>query len=173
MKTYISLLRGINVGGHKKIKMADLRALYEALGFVDVESYIQSGNVVFRAREATPRIQRMIEEGIRRKYGFDVDVMVRTASDFNKVIAENPWPKEAAADSSKVHVMFLSTVAPFQTMKEGADVAKAAGHEIFFHCPNGLGRSKLPNLVLKKLGAISGTMRNWRTIMKLMDMASS
>ena len=142
MPTHISFLRGINVGGNKKIRMADLKALYEALGFSNVTTYVQSGNVVFDAdSDDVAALIARIEAAIAERFGFDVTVLLRTADDLRDILDGNPFPGVAAA---KLHVLFL-TAAPDPAVAEtltvpvvdGEDWA-LIGQEIYLHYPKSL-----------------------------------
>ena len=109
MKHYVSLLRGINVGGHKKIKMAELRELYESVGFTAVKTYLQSGNVVFAAEESDRlSIARELESAIKAHYGYEVSVLIRDLTDLEAVIAGNAFPSKSNEDPTKMCVIFLA-----------------------------------------------------------------
>ena len=174
---YISLLRGINVGGHKKILMAELRATYESLGFVSVRSYIQSGNVVFEgARGSAASVARKIEEAIAANFGFDVPVILRTAAEMEDVVRGNPFLAEGV-DPSKLHVTFLTggasakVEADFAAYRMGPDELRLVGREAYLHCPEGMARTKLtPTFLERALGSAS-TTRNWRTVNTVLEMA--
>jgi len=149
MRTSISMLRGINVGGHKKVSMEQLRKCYESLGFIGVRTYIQSGNAAFEheTADASNLVDR-IERGIKRSLGLDVRVIIRTREEMLSVIKNSPFK---GLDQSKVHVTFLSAKPPSIPLKE-IDAAKdkaekfsVLGREIYLFCPNGYGRSKLSN----------------------------
>jgi uncharacterized protein (DUF1697 family) len=173
MTAYVSLLRAINVGGHRIIAMADLRALYESLGFTGVRTYIQSGNVIFASPEASAAtLTRTIERAIAERFGLSVEVVNRTAAELGTVVANNPFTKEAAAEPGRVVVVFL----PAPPSKEerdalakpvaGPERLKLAGADLYIHYAEGIGRSKL-KLPLKT----TGTMRNWKTVVALAEMA--
>ncbi|MGB1249395.1 MAG: DUF1697 domain-containing protein [Candidatus Promineifilaceae bacterium] len=178
MTTYISLLRGINVGGHKKIKMADLRALYATLDVTNVRSYIQSGNVVFDSAEQNRQIlASQIETAIEGAYGFYVPVLLRTADELAQLIEQNPLLSFTDGDGKNHYVLFLGNLlnetqlAKLGTSIEGKEQFVVLGDAILIYYPNGAGRSKLStNYFERKLG-ISGTMRNWRSVNKLLSMA--
>src|SRR5437660_10225720 len=111
MPVYFSMLRGINVGPHKRMKMDTLRESFEALGFQQVKTYIQSGNVIFQAAKLSPAtLSKKIEERIVSDFGFAVDVISRTRDEMDKVIKGNSFLKESGIDPSKLHVAFLSDV---------------------------------------------------------------
>lgn len=173
-KTYVALLRGINVGGNKRVAMADLRAWLEAIGLEQVRTYVQSGNAVFESRQAgkapAATIERKIEKKIEKQAGFPVRVVVRSREELRKVLERNPFLKRAAVDSAKLHVTFLaeSVGAPgrekLMGLPRGGDELEIAGSELFLHCPNGYGSSKLGNNVLEKAAGTAATTRNWRTV---------
>jgi uncharacterized protein (DUF1697 family) len=176
MTTIISLLRGVNVGGHSQIKMDALRTLYESLGLKNPQTYVQSGNVVFGTEERDlVRLSQRIEKAIERKFGFRPRVILRTSSDLNDVIAKNPFAKRHGIHPGKLLVAFFNEE-PDQddcgllqrTKAEGEEV-RANGREFYLYFPNGAGRSKLFAAVgkLKK----SGTSRNWNTVTKLLEIA--
>jgi uncharacterized protein (DUF1697 family) len=175
MHTYISLLRGINVSGQKKIKMVDLRALYESLGLANVQSYVQGGNVIFESLE-TDRAQlaERIETKISEVYGFSVPVFILDPVDVQRVIAANPF---AAQDPTKLVVTFLKhppSETAFQGIKvppSGRDEYAFGEQEIFIFCPDGFGRSKLNNNLWEQRLKIPATTRNWKTVRTLYQMA--
>jgi len=176
MNTYISLLRGINVSGQKKIKMADLCALYESLGLDNVQSYLQSGNVIFASLE-TDRAQlaERIETKISEVYGYSVPVFILDPADFQRVIAANPF---AAHDPTKLLVAFLkhlpseTAYQEIQVPASGRDEFAFGEQEIFIFCPDGFGRSKLNNNLWERKLEIPATTRNWKTVNALYEMAT-
>ncbi|MEM5774548.1 MAG: DUF1697 domain-containing protein [Anaerolineaceae bacterium] len=178
MSVYISLLRGINVGGSAKIAMADLRALYEDLGFHDVTTYVQSGNVVFSADEVDlPALARGIEQKMQAVWGFLVPVLMRTVDDFSRILTGNPFLSRPEVDPSKLHVTFLT--APAEESRLGGvaspnvdgDEFAICGQEIFVYCPNGYGRTRLNNNFFEKKLALPATTRNWNTVRELHRLA--
>jgi uncharacterized protein (DUF1697 family) len=121
---YISMLRGINVGGHKRVKMDQLRQLFEALGFEQVKTYIQSGNVVFKAgKTSTSALSKRIEESILSDFGFPVSVISRTSDEMRDTIENNPFLKQRGIDPERLHVMFLSESPAPAALKKLADQA--------------------------------------------------
>ena len=178
MPVLVSMLRGINVGGHNKINMGELRSLYESLGLQDAQTYVQSGNVVFRTKERNHAVlAKRIEEAIERRFGFRVDVIVRTASELRDVIARNPFAKRRAVDPGKLLITFLanhpSAQARDQVLKMNTDPEELHidGREVYIYFPNGMGRSKLSwPTIGKKLGT-TGTGRNWNSVTKLLEIA--
>jgi uncharacterized protein (DUF1697 family) len=179
MPVVISMLRGVNLGGHKKVPMAALRDLCLSLGLRDAQSYIQSGNVVFKtdAKDVTALIKR-IEDAIEKKFGFRPGVALRTTAELKDVIARNPFAKRRGIEPAKLQVHFFLTTSPSAEMRSEILRLKS-GHpeeivfgnrELYIYFPDGQGRSKLwPALdrALKK----SATGRNWNTVTRLLEMA--
>ncbi|MGA8618374.1 MAG: DUF1697 domain-containing protein [Candidatus Sulfotelmatobacter sp.] len=171
MPIYISMLRGINVGGHKRIKMERLRQSFEALGFEQVKTYIQSGNVVFKAaKSSSAALSRKIEERIVKEFGFSVSVISRTADEMGKTIANNPFLKECGIDPEKLHVMFLSEAPATAAVKKLADLTavpdqcRCVDREIYFYLPNGASKSVLMKSPVDRILAVMTTTRNWKTV---------
>jgi uncharacterized protein (DUF1697 family) len=175
---YIALLRGINIGPHKRMKMEKLRASCEALGFKNVKTYIQSGNVVCQAAKlSSDAAAKKIEAQIVKDFGFSADVIARTGEEMKRIVMGNPLLKEAGVDTSKLHVVFLSGVPPAGAIKnleaivKEPDKVRHKGKEIYFYFPNGVSGSSIWKHNLDRVLGISGTMRNWRTINTLLEMA--
>jgi uncharacterized protein (DUF1697 family) len=178
MPTYISMLRGINVSGQKKIKMTDLRDLYESLGFDSVQTYIQSGNVVFHSKLAdTRKIEKAVSGAILKQYKFDVPVMVRSVKEMNRVVSGNPLLKDNRRDVSKLHVTFLSgkpkalLVKNLEAPVAGDEALQILGSEVFVYCPHGYGKTKLNNSFFENKLSVVATTRNWKTVNVLLEMA--
>jgi uncharacterized protein (DUF1697 family) len=175
---YIALLRGINVGGHKIIKMDALREAFVGMGFGDVATYVQSGNVVFKAPvKSSGDLAKTIEEMLLRQFRMVVPVIVRTAEELGVVLKSNPFLKEKGIDTDRLHVTFLSQT-PQKTAVKGLDAIAAGpdrfhccGQEIYLYCPNGFGGTKLSITTFEKLLAVGATTRNWNTVNKLWEMA--
>ncbi len=178
MPTYISMLRGINVSGHKRIKMSQLQEMFEALGFEQVRTYIQSGNVVFEAgTNSAPDVSRKIEEKILSSFGFSVAVISKTPAELGKTLQDNPFLKKRGVDTSKLHITFLAK-APAETalkklgaLNAGSDQWQCRGSGVYLYCPNGYGTTKLSNNALEKVLSVTATTRNWRTVNQLYQMA--
>ena len=172
------MLRGVNLGPHHRIKMDVLRELYESLGLVDVCTYVQSGNVVFRTKD--PRVDRLaarIESAIDRKFGFTSAVSLRTAPELRQVIANNPFAKCRGIDPSRLLVTFLAKEpaaearAKLSTINADPEEIHLIGRELYIYYPNGLARPKVPWIRLEKMLEAGGTARNWNTVTKLLGMA--
>jgi len=180
MTVVISLLRGVNVGGRNMIKMEALRALYESLGLRDAQTYVQSGNVVFKtdARDLAA-LSKRIENAIERTFGFRPGVILRTASDLRDVVAKNPFAKRSGIEPARLLVTFLAADPGVEgrkkvlAIKADPEELRINGCEIYIYYPNGMGRSKLSWLTFEKLLNTTGTGRNWNTVTKLLDMAEA
>jgi uncharacterized protein (DUF1697 family) len=175
--TYIALLRGINLGGHKIVKMEQLRKALAELGFEDVKTYIQSGNVVFRApAQAAKDFAKNIEEKVQRRFGFPVAVQVKTAEEVGEVIRNNSLAKEKGLDPAKLHVTFLSCAPEKNALKmldaiaAAPDQFRCSGQAVYLHCPNGYHETKVNNNVLEKMLKVGATTRNWKTVNQLYRM---
>ncbi|HKS71791.1 MAG TPA: DUF1697 domain-containing protein [Terriglobales bacterium] len=178
MPTYISLIRGINVGGHKKVGMEPLRKAVSALGFKNVRTYIQSGNIIFEGpKQSTSAISKKIESILVQEFGHAASVITKTPEELGSAIAKNPFLKEKAIDPSRLHVTFLTGCpAPadlkrLEAIPSGTDRFQCQGDVLYLHLPGGMGNSKLGNAPFEKLLSVRGTARNWRTVNALHEMA--
>ncbi|HEY8669881.1 MAG TPA: DUF1697 domain-containing protein [Terriglobales bacterium] len=178
MPVYISMLRGINIGPHKRMKMEKLRESLEDLGFSSVKTYIQSGNVVFKAAKTSPlTLSKKVEERILADFGFSVNVITRTSDEMGKIIQNNPLLKQRDIDGSKLHVTFLSAIATADTVKKlesltlPPDKVCCSGTETYFYFPNGVSGSSVWKYPLDRVLAVTCTMRNWNTVSELYQMA--
>lgn len=175
MSVYVALLRGVNVGGHKPVAMAALRALIEDLGFRDVESVLQSGNLVFAStvRQTTARLEGMLEAEAARGLGLGTNVMVRAFDEWADVVRRNPFRDEARHDPSHLVAMVLKgaaavvDVTTLQSAVKGPEQIRASGPHIYITYPAGIGSSKLTNAVIEKALGVRGTARNWNTVLKI------
>jgi uncharacterized protein (DUF1697 family) len=170
-------LRAVNVGGNNQISMTELRALLETLGYSDVATYIQSGNVVFASTARTSAgLDETIEAAINRKFGLRIDVVVRSARELKAAIDKNPF--RGIAPEQAVHIAFLdkvpdlSRLAAIDVERFKPDEFAIVGREVYLHLPNGVGRSKLPPALVPKLAPSVATVRNWNTVTKLAEMAA-
>ncbi|HLH22974.1 MAG TPA: DUF1697 domain-containing protein [Chloroflexota bacterium] len=171
---YVALLRGINVGGHAKVAMADLRDLLAGLDLRDVRTLLQSGNVVFRADDvAAADLEHLLEQETAQRLGFCPDYLVRTADEWADVVARNPFAAEAERDPSHLLVMFLkqapsaAAVAALQAAITGPEVVHAEGRHAYVTYPEGIGRSRLTGTLIESKLGTRGTGRNWNTVLKL------
>lgn len=177
MTRCVSLFRGINVGGNQIVRMEALKGLHASLGLRDVQTYIQSGNVVFTSDNTdVGEIQKEIEEGFAPTFGFAVKVMVRTASELNAIIENNPFQNQPLREPKWIVVMFLESnpvstaLEDIQETYAGPEEIHIIGKEAFIYYPEGMGRSKLTNTLLEKKLKTAGTARNWNTVLKLQNM---
>jgi uncharacterized protein (DUF1697 family) len=172
--TFIALLRGINVGGHQKVAMADLRALAAGLGFADPRSVLQSGNLVFQAgARPTGPLEQRLERETEKRLHLQTDFIIRTGAEWKAVIARNPFPEPAARDPSHLVVVFFkdppkaADVAALQAAIAGREVFRADGRQAYITYPDGIGDSRLTNALIERTLRVRGTARNWNTVMKL------
>jgi uncharacterized protein (DUF1697 family) len=179
MITYICILRGINVGASRSIKMEALRQLMSELGCLNVKTYIQSGNVVFQS-EATDEnlLAQNIGETITAKFGFDVPVLVRNVAEWSEILAKNPFLQDKNKEEAFFHITFLATV-PTEENKEKVKAGKSQDDDfsildraVYLYCPIGYSNSKLTNSFLENKLKTTATTRNWKTCKELLSMAT-
>ena len=179
MPNYVAMLRGINVSGSKPVKMEALRASFEALGFKNVRTYVQSGNVVFEAKErAAAPLGPKIAARIKRDFGFDV--LVLGAAELARVVEENPFLKQGRPeiDLTKLHVTFLAGAPAAAGLKKmegvssGRDAFRCLGTTIYLACPDGYGNTKLSNNAFERALGAAATTRNWKTVTTLAALAA-
>ena len=177
----VALLRGINVGGRNSIVMADLRAIFEDLGHRHVETYLQSGNVVFEATGAPALLAATAARRITSELGLDVPVVVRSGAELQTIINANPFLADGA-DPATLHVVFAvgraaaDALGDLEPGRFSPDRFVHRGREVFVQCPNGYGRTKLTNTFFEaRLGPGAGatTTRNWKTVTRLAEMAAA
>jgi uncharacterized protein (DUF1697 family) len=176
-KIFIALFSGINVGGNRIVKMAELRSFFEDLGFSDVATYVQSGNAVFRAKKGDAvTLAKQLEAAFEKKWGFHSRIMVRDLSWFERLVSENPHP-EVAADHTKLHAYVLEReptddeVARLAEKCTGPERFEIKGDVLYLHAPAGLGKSVFAGLIPRTL-KVPGTARNWRSVLALLEMAA-
>jgi uncharacterized protein (DUF1697 family) len=175
--TYLALLRGVNVGGRGSVRMADLRRLFVALGHADVQSYLQSGNLVFRSPLEALRLGGEIERCITQELGLKVTVLLRTADDLARIVADNPL-LDRTADPTRLHLTFLAAapeparVARLEKPGDDPDEFALAGRELYLYCPNGYGRTRLNNAYFERRLGVPATTRSWKTVVALRDLSS-
>ncbi len=174
MTIFIALIRGINVGGHKKLKMADVKTLCESMALRDVRTHLQSGNVVFRTtRTDRARLAKELEDAL----GVEAKIILRTADQLRSAIAANPMPEEAQRGPSGFIVMFLSdkpTAAAMQSLRDaysGPEKMQLHGAELYIEYSSGMGTSKLSLALIERKLGVAGTARNWNTVTRLLEIA--
>jgi len=177
MTKFIALLRGINVSGQKKIKMSDLKTLFEDTGFEDVETYIQSGNVIFSSREkSSEKLEQKISSAIKNKFGFDVKVIVITPEEIESVLKNNRFIKKKK-DVEKLYVTFLTkspsdeNIKKLNTIDYSPEEYFIDGSYIYLFVPNGYGKAKLNNNFFENQLKVFGTTRNLKTIKALLELS--
>jgi uncharacterized protein (DUF1697 family) len=174
MSTQIALLRAVNVAGHNKVAMSDLRALLEDLDFADAKSLLQSGNLVFRSnRISGSALEKLLEKETAKRLGLTTDYFVRGADEWKKIVARNPFPKEARTEPGHLVVVFMKTapsaknLGSLRTAIRGPEIVQADGKQLYVAYPAGIGRSKLTGALIEQKLATKATARNWNTIVKL------
>ena len=178
-QTIVTLLRGVNVAGKNKLKMEQLVDLYDVLGFDDIRTYLQSGNVLCSTSKiSNAALQRKIEKGFESELELDVKVLCRTSREMGLVIKNNPYLKKKNVDATKLHVTFLreppseKNVAALKKEKLGKEEFAVDGATVYVHCPEGYGKAKLTNNFLEDRLGVPATTRNWKTVSKLHDMSA-
>lgn len=178
MTIFVSMLRGVNVGGHGRIKMEPLKQLHEALGLRRVETLLQSGNVVFETTlKDREKLARRIEQELERRFELQIEVIVRSLGEIRDLVERGPL-LSPRADPSKLLVMFLSRVPDARALADlvkshkGPEMLEPRGPEIYLYYPEGVGRSKLSGAYIENRLGVSGTARNWNTLTKLLERGS-
>lgn len=179
-RKYIALLRGINVSGQKIIKMADLKLLFEALNFTDVITYIQSGNIIFNSEENDKnKIIQVIKDGIFKKFGHEVKVIVKEPDELDYILKNNPFINGRNIEPEKLAVVFLSNPPDKSNIKMLSEYDYPPEEYIidedilYYHSPNGFGRAKMSNNFFENKLKTEATTRNWKTVNKLLEIASN
>jgi uncharacterized protein (DUF1697 family) len=176
MPIYISLLRGINLGTHKQIRMPALKSLYESLGLSSVKTYIQSGNVVFESDASTSELAPKVEKAIEAQYGFVAETLVFSQEEWKELIKANPFPD---ADTKALYLTLLAAAPKAEVIeaigevKAGDDQYQIIGRAIYLYCPNGYGRTKLNNNFWERKLKVVATTRNWNSMMNLLALAGT
>jgi len=172
--TYIALLRGINVGGRKPVAMGDLRDLLTRAGLAEVQSLLQSGNLVFRSASHTAaQLEALLESRVAAQLALDTRFFVRSAAEWAAIVRRNPFPDEADRDPGHLVVMLFKQkpragdVKTLQAGIRGREVIRAGGPHAYIVFPDGQGRSKLTNALIERTLGTPGTARNWNTVLKL------
>jgi len=178
MPVLISMLRGVNLGPHNRIKMDALRALYETLKLKDSRTYVQSGNVIFRTNEKNhPRLAKKIQSAIEKTLGCSPAVIFRTTDEMRNAVAASPFKHRKDLEPGKILVTFLDAQPPdgaqaaLDAFKDYPEELHLKGRELYIYFPNGAGRSKLPWASVEKLFKVNGTARNWNSVTKMLEIA--
>jgi uncharacterized protein (DUF1697 family) len=179
--TYVILLRAVNLAGRGKLSMAEFRQMLAGLGFANVATYIQSGNAVVDAKGPAAKVAQAVATGLEKMMGASAGVVVRTHEQMERVIQENPFAREAAADGSKVHVAFLAgspgpeAAAGLERIvlqnPQRRDRYHLAGDNIYLHLPDGAADTRFTGKALDRAVGVMGTGRNWNTVVKLCEMS--
>lgn len=179
MKTYISVLRGINVSGQNPMKMDSLKKTFESLNLENVRTYIQSGNVIFSALETSEiDLEEKIEKQIETDFGFKVPVIVKTTAAFKQIVEQNPWIKDTQKESKFLHVTLLGSkpnqndFKSVEEKKQDDEEIHFTGDVVYLYCPNGYGKTKLNNSFIEQKLKVKATTRNWKTATELLNMAA-
>lgn len=176
MKKFVVLLRGINVGGHHKIRMVDLRELCKKIGFPRVATYIQSGNIVLRSDSSSPKIAEKIKAAINKKFGFEPSVLVIEADQFVSIAEKYPFE---VSNHKEAHIVFLDdkptkdAIAELEKIETGPDKMKITPAAVHLHLPNGVSGATIHFKAIENTLGVPGTGRNRRTIEKLVKMINS
>ena len=175
--TYISLLRGVNIG-KKQMKMAVLKQLYESMGLENVQTYVQSGNVIFESKKGNVKeLEELIGKQIEHEFGFTAEVLIRTPEELWHILETNPFLGKKDVDTTRLYVTFLtgepsaSARGKVGSFKSDPDEFEVIGTEIYLHCPVGYGITKLSNTFFEKKLGLVATTRNWRTVNMLSGIA--
>lgn len=178
MKTYIALLRGINVSGQKLIKMIDLRSLLEKLDFLEVQTYIQSGNIVLKSDEDNcDKIAEKVKKGIADTFGFDVPVLVKTHDELRLIFDMNPFTTPADIENKRIYFAFLKEaprpelIEEFQKEEFVQEEFVVTENCVYLNFQIGAGKAKLSNNLIERKLKVSATSRNYRTMVKLLEMS--
>lgn len=178
MPVLISMLRGVNLGPHNRIKMEDLRSLYQSLGLEDPRTYVQSGNVIFRTKEKNlVQLAKKIQDAIEKKCKCRPEVILRTVDEMRKAIAATPFSDRPHLEPGKILVTFLAAAPPGEAhanlakFKDYPEELHLKDRELYIYFPNGAGKSKLPWSSVEKLFKVTGTARNWNSVTKMLAMA--
>jgi uncharacterized protein (DUF1697 family) len=178
MNTYIAILRGINVSGHHIIKMDTIKALFMRLGFRQVKTYVQSGNIVFSGNEEnTVALANKISAGIKKEFGYEVPVIVMEKKTLGQIISDNPFSKDPDKDKAYIGVSFLASkpenpdTDAIEAKKQGEEEVAFSDKAVYLYCPHGYGKSKLTNNLIEAKLKVGATTRNWKTTLKLLELA--
>ncbi len=176
----MALLRGINVGGRRPVAGTDLVDLLAHLGLSEARSILQSGNLVFRSgSRANARLERLLESGARSRLGLETDFFVRSAEEWDAIVAGNPFPRQAESDPGRLVLVLLEEapvagrVAALQAAIAGPEVVRPGERHAYVSYPDGQGRSRLTNALVERVLGSRATSRNWNTVRKIHEVASA
>ncbi len=179
MATYISILRGINVSGQKLIKMDELKKSYKDLGFQNVTTYVQSGNVIFNYDETKPnQLEHKIIQQIEKDFGFNITIIVLSVDKLKHIIDNNPFIRDKNKDETHIYITFLADIPNkvdinlMEEKKLDGEEIHIANNAVYLYCPNGYGKTKWNNNFLEKKLKVSATTRNWKTTTELLKIAN-
>lgn len=176
MNRYVALLRGVNVAGHRALKMVEIKAIFEELGFEKVVTYLQSGNVVFSTRKSIKGLKNSIERAIEETVGYAVSVLVIDKQSFIELAASNPLWETAGLETAFFHMTFLFGIpesVPSRLPKQGEEEATLSNGHFYLYCPHGYGRTKLNNSYFERSLKVVATTRNWKTVSALVALLKS
>jgi uncharacterized protein (DUF1697 family) len=178
MPVIIAMLRGVNVGGHNKIKMEELRALCKDLKLRDARTYVQSGNLIFKTDERDlDALAKRLQDAIERKFGFRPGMVLRTALEMRRVIARNPFAKRRGVEPNRLLVTFLAGEPAAEAREKAAQLdtspeeLRMDRHEVYIYFPNGMARPKVSWASIERILKTSGTGRNWNSVTKMLEIA--
>ena len=178
MPIFVSMLKGINVGPHHRIKMDDLRQVYASLQFKNPRTFIQSGNVIFQTREKNPiKLSKQIQDALEARFGFRPEVVNRTLEEMKTALAANPFAKRKDIEPDKLLITFLSSAPPpgarhtLDSLKHHPEEIHPIGRELYIYFPNGAGKTKLPWSQMERLLKVTGTARNLNSVEKMIALA--
>ncbi|MBT5708290.1 DUF1697 domain-containing protein [bacterium] len=178
MNSFVCLLRGINVGGHRKMSMAALRSVAESFGCQEVQTYLQSGNLILRSPASPSDLESVLKSTLLAETGHEVVPFVFLEGDFREVVSASPFSSQSCLDPKFQHLTFIKD-SDSSTLKkqshstgEGEEVEYRCGN-FFLYCPNGYGRTKLTNGYFERISGSMATTRNWRTVNALISMLDS
>ena len=176
MVKYIAILRGINVGGKRIIRMADLRQLFIDIGYSNIQTYIQSGNVVFNCDSNCKNLSKSITAAISEKYGFEVPVIIRTVDEWKSIVLNNPILKSQETEHEHLYVTFLSQnpkasdMALAQKYDDSPNYFRIIENNVYGYCSGKYHETKYTNTFFEKKLKVSATTRNWKTVLKIIEM---
>lgn len=170
------MLRGINLGPHNRLSMPEFASALESVGLREVKTYLQSGNVVFASSESPDKLPHLISQTIKKKFGHDIDVWVKSAAELKRIAGSNPFLAGPGADVTKLHVTFMAGVPNPELLLTvnpdlgGDDKWAPIASEVYLYCPGGYGRTKLNNNLFEKRFKLAATTRNWKTVLALAEL---